>query len=183
MKTLNSAILTALVLVSGTAFSASSQAAMVYKNEMSAGSTACRGATPAYNNMLLTKSDGRWNSTVNPSTVLCGGTSIPMNNDGDVVVFEIGLTNVNNPGGAAVVVNCTLTDGLGVAGGTSTVLYAKQQTIQPGQAAYLDWDGNDTGGTRWDDGAHFIYPTVSCTLPPKAQISYTATISQEDNGL
>jgi len=26
-------------------------------------------------------------------------------------------------------------------------------------------------------------PTVSCTLPPKAQISYTATISQEDNGL
>jgi hypothetical protein len=181
MKALNS-IIGALVVVSATAFSAPSQAAMVYRSEMSHGSVACRGTTPSYNNMLLTRSDGRWNSTVNPSTVLCGGTGTPMNNDGDVVVFEVGLSNVGNPGAASVTINCSLVDGLGAAGGTATVLYPKTVTIAAGDVAYLDWDGNDTGGTRWDDGAHYIYPAVSCTLPPKAQISYSAIIYQEEIG-
>jgi hypothetical protein len=54
--------------------------------------------------------------------------------------------------------------------------------VKAGEVAYLDWAGNDTGGTRWDDGAHFIYPAVSCTLPPKAQISYTAIMYQVDIG-
>jgi hypothetical protein len=179
MKTLTT-IISALIAVSATAFSAPSQATLVYKTTMNHGSVACVGMTRTYQNMLATRAEGRRNTTTTTAVVQCGGVSTPLNNDGDVVVYEVGL---NNATAADIDVSCSLVDGFGAAGGTVSVVYPRSVTIPAGGAAYIDWNGVDTGGTSWDNGPHFIYPSMTCQLPLEAEIGYTAIIYQEDNGL
>jgi len=179
MKTLTT-IISALIAVSATAFSAPSQAALVYKTTMNHGSVACGGMTQTYQNMLSTRPEGRKNRMSTIAVVQCGGVSTPLNNSGDVVVYEVGF---NNTTAANITVSCSLTDGFGAAGGSVSVVYPKSTTIPAGGAAWIDWDGTDTGGTSWDNGPHFIYPSMTCNLPLNAEIGYTAIIYQEDNGL
>jgi hypothetical protein len=179
MKALNS-IIGALVVVSATAFSTPSNAAIVLRSTITNGSVACSGTTSNYQNMLTTRAEGRRNSgSTNTSMVTCGGAATPMNMDGDVVAYEIGF---NNASPNSITVNCSLVDGLGAAGGTDSKVLPKMVVIPAGGAAYIDWNSGDNGGTGWDSGPFYIYPSLTCNLPPKAEIAYTAIIYRVDVG-
>jgi hypothetical protein len=62
------------------------------------------------------------------------------------------------------------------------MLYPKSVVVPAGGAAYLDWNGLDTGGNGWNDGARFVYPAATCQMPQNAEVSYTAVIYYEDVG-
>jgi hypothetical protein len=178
MKTLTT-IISALIAVSATAFSAPSQATMAYRTTVNNGSVTCAGATQFNQNMLANNADGTKNTTLNTAVVQCGGVSTPFNNNGDVIVYEVGLDNLT---ASSVTINCSLTDGLGNAGGTIDTFYPKSVTIPANSSAWIDWNGTDTGGTTWDNGTPFMYPSMSCQLPNKTQVSYSAIIYQVDVG-
>ena len=176
MKVLNTA-LSALVLVGATAFAAPSEAASSYRTVVNHASVACVGTNSSYQAMLTTRPEGRKNNTINPTIVQCGGVATPYNNYGDVLVYEVGMVNHDT---VAMTINCALVDG--VENDVVSTVYPKSVTIQPGETAWLNWDGNDTGGTTWNDGTPFSYPALNCQLPPKGEISYTALIYQVDVG-
>lgn len=179
MKALNS-IIGALVVVGATAFSAPSEAAIVLRSTISNGSAVCSGTTGNYQNMLTTRAEGRRNSgSTNTSVVTCGGAATPMNLNGDVVVYEVGF---NNSTTSDITVNCSLVDGVGVAGGTDSKVFPKTEVIPAGGTVYLDWNSGDNGGSGWDTGPFFVYPSLICNLPPKAEIAYTAIIYRAETG-
>lgn len=173
---LSSAILAASAMLQSTPAHASVDPASL-RYALSHGSVACSGNNSGYQNMLGTRSEGRRNSgSTSVSVVTCGGIATPMNYGGDVIAFEVGF---NNSTASNISVSCSLVDGLGVAGGTVTTVYPKNVVIPAGGTAYLDWNGGDTGGTGWDNGPAYIYPSLSCNLTPKAEIAYTAIVYRE----
>lgn len=180
MKALNS-IIGALVVVSATAFSAPTQAVMVSRIQVSSAVAGCHGTTATFDDMLKVSYQGMRNASANKMAIInCGGVATPNNSGtGDVVVYEIGL---DNRGATDITLNCSLYDGLADSITGVATVYPKSVTVPAGSAAYIDWDGTDTGGTQWDNGAKFSYPSVECQLPTNMELSYTAQIYNVDVG-
>ena len=175
MKALNS-IIGALVVASATAFSAPSAAAMVTRIAINHGATGCQGTTPTFQSMLRYRTEGFSNSSQkNPAMVVCGGVATPFNqngaNGGDVWAYGTAINNLDNK---PMTVNCSLVDSLYTFTWDVVTVYPKSVTIPVGGIGYIDW---------WASGTNFAVPSMTCQLPPNAEISYTVIMYAEDVGL
>jgi hypothetical protein len=181
MKTLN-LVVGGLVLIGATAFAAPSHAATSYRTVINHASTACVGTLHADQDLLRNRTMSVGNVTVDStSDVRCGGVATPMNNgyDGQVILYE---ASVRNNSAASIDVNCSLADGVDDGTIGISTKYPKTITLAPGELGWFDWDGTDTGGTAWNTGPKFVYPSLMCQLPTDVSIGYTAIYYQEDVG-
>ncbi len=183
MKVLNTAIAAAAVaLVS--AYSAPSQAAVASRISINHAATACQGMDASDRSTLLNQAQGTSNTGVGIVSVVCGGVSTPVNNGsgtGDIVLYEMQLHNATDND---ILVDCILTDGFpDLDDGEISTLYPKQVLVPAHGVEWISWNGLDTGGSQWDNGAKFSYPSSACQLPQGTSINYTVTFSWADVGL
>jgi hypothetical protein len=116
---------------------------------------ACQTALPVFDGVVRKRPLAVQNEGSSTTFITCGLEGKFGAPSSTVVVF-VGL--VNNSASAATV-NCTLVDGRN---GLSDPVYMPKSLSLPGNTplAEMMWSPDD------NDGANFIYPAISCSLPP-----------------
>lgn len=82
----------------------------------------------------------------------------------------VGIGLLNN-GSATVTVNCTLVDG--GSGFSNPEYLPASKTIAAGNKAEMEW---------YPEGDGFLYPAISCSLPPGTGITYVSRMFNEEIG-
>jgi len=160
------------VLVSSLGMTAAlpAQAAIVDRVERLLPAENCQAALPAYDGNirkrpLAVQNEGDGNAFV---TCAMKGTFGAAAIDKEVWVRLI------NIGATATSITCTLVDGRNLA--LSDPLFLTRTALVPaGGSIEIGWAGADNGGNN------YIYPAMSCGLPPRTGIRYTGRLYEYED--
>lgn len=144
-------------------------AATILRHYASHGVANCQPKSRLDRNLLMS-SEGILNAGASNSFVTCDFDYTDFNGSG----FESIKVSFRNLGGTAVV-HCKLTDGSYLYG----VDYFTDQTLpmESGGYSYVLWTAEDD-----NSGVNFVFPIVSCLLPPSMKLLTVESEFQEDIG-
>ena len=149
------------------AFNAPAGAATIERTEIMMAVSACQSALPVFYGVIRKRPLAVQNEGSAGAFITCGLEGVfyaaPHNS-------YVGIGLLNN-GSATVTVNCTLVDG---GSGFSNPEYLPDSaTISPGAMQTISW---------YPEGEGFIYPAISCSLPPGTGITYVSRRFHEEIG-
>ena len=153
------------VALSGAAMAASAET--IERTELKMAVSACQAALPAFDGMIRKRPLAVQNEGSSTAFVSCGLEGV-FNAEPHNAYVSIGLVNV---GTSDVTIHCTLVD----AGNafTNPVYLPAFRTVLPGMNSAIFWHA---------EGYAFIYPAISCSLPPGAGIRYVGRRFHEEVG-
>lgn len=116
---------------------------------------ACQSALPVFDGVVRKRPLAVQNEGTTPAFITCGLEG----KFGAVVSSSVILVGLVNNSASSATVNCTLVDGRE---GLSDPVYRPKSVMLPAntQLAELVWANAD------NEGVNFIYPAISCSLPP-----------------
>ncbi|MEP6634865.1 MAG: hypothetical protein ABJA62_11735 [Luteimonas sp.] len=162
------ALLTALTLL-GVARPA--EAVDILRQEVRMAVRDCQGALPSFEGAIRKRPLAVQNEGAQIAFVTCGmeGNNTGVANTSNIFVI------LRNTGASTQTVGCTLIDGgLDV---NTPAFFPKSVAVPVGpDATFISWNTNDNGGNK------FLYPAISCALPPGVGISATERTYTEDIG-
>lgn len=125
----------------------------------------CQGALPSFEGKLRKRPLGINNEGTSPAFVSCG-LRAPLSGEKIEAIYVL----FTNRGSATATVNCTLVEGVALPfPGYPPVYLPKSVAIVAGEAAVMQWELADNGGS------HYEIPNLSCGLPPGTEINVLQT--------
>lgn len=149
-----------LAAIAALAIPSTADAGVLTDSQATMAAGACQSALPVFDGVIRKRPLAVQNEGDSTSFVTCGldGKLFPAEETSTVA---IALTNVSD---AEVLVNCTLVDGR--SGFADPVYLPRSLAIAGGTTlATINWTAEDNGGVN------FVYPAISCSLPPGAGIA------------
>lgn len=150
-------------LLAGTA-----TAETISRSELVMAVSACQSALPVFDGVIRKRPLAVQNEGSSSSFITCGLEGV-FGATPHSTSIAIGFIN---HGAAAVTVNCTLVDGRNLL--TDPIYLPASSSVPAGGTSSITWS---------PDGESFIYPAISCNLPPNAGIRYVGRTFNEEIGV
>lgn len=164
--------ITALAIACAATFAAPAWADSFVREEIAMSAETCQAALPAFDGSIRKRPMALMNEGSGNSFVTCAFSGV-----NDVTPFTISLEiHVVNLDVTHRTVTCTLVDGR--AGFNNPLYVPRALSVAPGgQLQNISWTIGDSAETQV---AGFVYPALSCVLPPKTGISFTSRLYHEN---
>lgn len=163
------AISIAAAVALASAFAAApAQAVDVLRSEALNPLNACQGALPSFEGSLRKRPRGMINEGAAPAFLSCGYPAEIRGGTGhtDVIAVEF-----RNEGTVVQTISCTAVDTV-----TNPRFSTKTLTLGPGAISAIQWLPAD------NNGSNYVYPAVSCALPPSILVQYVVRRYSENIG-
>lgn len=148
----------------------SARGAIVIRSERLLAAENCQAALPSFDGRIRKRPLAVQNESGATAFVTCAmkGTLAVQAINQEVRVWLI------NNGGAARNITCTLVDGRNL-GLSDPIFLTKSTTVATADSSEIVWLPADNGGNA------FLYPALSCGLPPGTGIRYTGRLYQYED--
>lgn len=158
-------------VIAGVGFAGSANADTIVRTEFIMPTHNCQAALPVFDTAIRKRPLGYQNEGTSPTFVTCGLMGA---NAAAPLITLAGLFLRNNTD-ADIAVDCTFVD---AGDGFNTPLYVPRSVTLPASSSssLIAWDVSDNGGSA------FVYPSISCALPPGTGITATAYQFPEEIG-